>query len=234
MMGLYLLLAMLSASVVIKLLRPLQHPGPGLGAVPRRSRLLWLGGIIALPLLALALYLLRGAPDLPAQPMAFRDIALRADRSVAMLAVRPMQILLADDGENLGALMDMGQLNLRLGKADAAARYYQQAAVVAAKQNDWRLRLALSMQGESMVTANNGTVPDDALAVFDHVLQIFPDNGPAQYYKALYMAQHGQRDAAIKIWMDLLARGDNTLYWKKRVRDSLADAREAQRREQQH
>lgn len=234
MMGLYLLLAMLSASVVIKLVRPLQHPGPGMGAVPRRPRLAWLGAIMALPLLALALYLLRGAPDLPSQPMAFRDIAVRADRSVAMLAVRPMQILLADDGENLGALLDMGQLNLRLGKAEAAARYYEQAAIVAARQNDWRLRLALSMQGESMVAANNGTVPDDALAVFDHVLHIFPNNGPAQYYKALYMAQHGQRAEAVKIWMDLLSQGDNTIYWKQRVRESLAATREEMRREQQH
>ncbi len=233
MTGLYILMAMLSASIVIKLANPLLHPGAGGAPTRRQDRAVALAVIVLLPLLALVFYHLLGRPDFKGAPVMGLAYQQVAERNAASLAVRPMQRLLSQNSEDMGALISMGQINYRMGKFESAVPYFAKATEIAEKKEDFRYFTLLKVLGEVMVDAEKGTVSDDAKAVFEKVLVIHAENPIARYYLALYKAQHGQREDAIMEWRALLGDGPNTIYWKQRVRDSIAATREALRLEAQ-
>lgn len=223
---LYILMAMLSASIVIKLATPLLHPGAGGAPSRRQDRAVALGVIIVLPLLALVFYHVLGRPDLKGAPVLGLEYQQVAERNAAALAVRPMERLLSENREDIGALISMGQINYRMGKYDAAVPYYRKAADIAEAQKDFRYQPLLKVLGETMMQASNGVVTPEAKAVFDTVKALHPENPIARYYLALHMAQNGQREEAVVEWRQLLSEGPNTIYWKQRVRDSIAATRE--------
>lgn len=230
---LYILMAMLSASIVIKLANPLLYPGAGGAPTRRQDRAISLAVIVLLPLVALVFYHLVGRPDLKGAPVLGLEYQQVAERNAASLAVRPMQRLLSQNAEDMGALVSMGQINYRMGKFDAAAQYFRKAADLARQQDDYRYQPLLKMLGETLVNAGDGEVTAEAKEVFDTVVALHPQNGIARYYLSLYKAQHGQREEAIAEWRQLLGEGPNTIYWKQRVRDSIAATREEMRLEAQ-
>ncbi len=230
---LYILMAMLSASVVIKLAQPLLHPGAGGAPTRRQDRATALAVIIVLPLLALVIYHFLGRPEMKGAPVLGLEYQKVAERNAASLALRPMQRLLSENGEDVGALISMGQINYRMGKLDAAVPYYRKAAELAEAQKDFRYFPLLKVVGEVMVEAAGGTVTPEAKEIFEKVLVIHAENPIAHYYLALYQAQQGQREEALLVWRRLLSEGPNTIYWKQRVRDSISATREELRLEAQ-
>lgn len=231
---LYILMAMLSASIVIKLANPLLYPGAGGAPTRRQDRAISLTVVIVLPLVALVFYHLIGRPDLKGSPVLGLEYQQVAERNAASLAVRPMQRLLSQNAEDIGALISMGQINYRMGKYDGAAPYFRKAADIAKQQDDYRYQPLLKVLGETMVEAGDGVVTPEAKEVFDTVIALHPQNGIARYYLSLYKAQHGQREEAIAEWRQLLGEGPNTIYWKQRVRESIATTREELRLEAQN
>lgn len=226
---LYIFMAMLSASVVIKLARPLLHPGAGGAPTRRHDRAMALAVIVIIPLVALIFYHMVGRPDLPGAPVIGGNYQQANDRNAAMLAIRPMQQLLSQNNEDMGALVTLGQLNYRMGKYAAAVPYFRKAAEIARESNDFRYQPLLKMLGETMVEAADGKVTPETKAVYETVLALHSTNGLARYYLALYKAQHGQREEALKEWTQVLSEGPPSIYWKQRVRDSMAKTREEMR-----
>lgn len=230
---LYVLMAMLAASVVIKLARPLLNPGPGGAPTRRQDRALALGMIVLLPLLALVFYHALGRPDLPGAAVIGSGYQQASERNSALLALRPMQRLLSQNSEDMGALVSMGQLNYRMGKYSDAVPYFRKAAEIAKEQGDFRYQPLLKVLGETMMQASGGVVTPEAKALFEHVLALHKENGIARYYLALYKAQNGQRTQALEEWTQLLSEGPPAIYWKERVRNSIAATREQLRLEAQ-
>lgn len=230
---LYILMALLSASVVIKLANPLLHPGAGGAPTRRQDRAAWLAVIIVLPLLALLFYHLLGRPDLKGAPvigLAYQEVA---ERNAAALAVQPMQRLLSQNREDIGALITMGQINYRMGKYDAAIPYFRKAMDLAEQQKDFRYQPLMKVLGETMMQQSQGVVTPQAKGLFERVIALHRENPIARYYLALDKAQHGQREEAIAEWRQLLSEGSHTIYWKQRVRDAIATTREDMRLEAQ-
>lgn len=222
---LYVFMALLSASVVMKLVQPLLSPGTGGRPTRRRDRAIARATIVMLPLVALLVYHALGRPDLRGNPLyLYRDVSV-SDRNAALLAVRPMRALLSENSEDIGALVAMGQLNYRLEKFDAAAPYFRAALSLAIEAEDWRVRVIATALGETLVNAAAGRVDDDAVAVFTFIREMHPQNPLARYYLGLRLAQDGQLEEAVAIWTELLSEGDTTIYWKQRVRRALAETR---------
>lgn len=121
---LYLVLAIMTASAAILLLRP---------PLDRKLAAVLTG---ALPALSLLLYLMLGRPDLPAAPHAATESL--APRHAMLLMRRPLDILEKKDAENLGALSAMGELSIRLKQYKKAAAFYDRAVRVAAREEDPR------------------------------------------------------------------------------------------------
>lgn len=232
MWHLYVFMAALSAGVLLKIVHPLMGKGRHRhDDVLTRSDARFVYVLIcALPVLALGLYLWQGRPDLPGAPaFVTRDRAVltaRYDDHMSLLAERPAEILIEKNPYDVGALMTLGHINMRLKKPDAAIVFYGRAYDAAKATGDWRTRLIAQTLGEVMVERAIGRVQADALLVFEDILKTYPQSPIARFYVALAQYQNGDRAAALAVWQTLLTESSTDAYWKERVRKALREARQ--------
>ena len=225
MWHLYVVISMLAAGTVIKLVAPLLGRGRfrHLGAdVPREDRQLAALLACVIPVVALTIYLLSGRPDLPGTPAVFSDPGELAMRQDALLAKHPLEILLRDNPNDIGASVKLADINQRLGRFTEAAKFMQRAVLLAQQQNDIFLRLYAENLGRFQVLANNGHVGTDALGTFEFVRSLKAEDPIARYYLALAKAQAGDTDTAIEEWNDMLSQGATGAYWKEYVRQAIS------------
>lgn len=95
---------------------------------------------ILFPLMSLGVYFMLGNPAVPSAPAVLRPKFLMAAEEARLLAAKPMQTL-AKNPEDIGALIVMGDLGLRLHEKEAAGNFYKRAAAAAEKAQDPRLPL---------------------------------------------------------------------------------------------
>lgn len=224
-MVLYIIISLLAAITTLKLVGPLLGRGrhrAADAAVTRGDRRLAIGLVCAVPILSLAIYLFIGRPDLPGAPAIFTDPVDLLDRQEALLAQRPMEVLLRENPNSLAALIKLAHINQRLGHYADAAKFMQRAVLLAQQQNDIFLRLYAENLGRLQVLANDGKVGDDALGTFTYVRTLQDRDPIARYYQALAKAQRGDPDTAIEEWNDLLTQGSTMAYWKDYVRQAIS------------
>lgn len=227
MWGLYVLMSIMAAGVTIKLMMPLLGKGRrrSEGAVTADDRKLARLMMLLIPLVSLGLYLLSGRPDLKGAPAVFLRLREMGDEHTSLLAERPLRILIEQNPEDVGALVSLGLVNQQIKHYEDSVGFFKRAVEFAEKQNDWRLRLIANMLGQAQVEGANGVVTDDAYQTFLYVQTIQPDSPIARYYIALWKDQHGRTDEAMAEWIALINEGPPNIYWKKRVRDSIAETR---------
>lgn len=225
MWNLYVIISMLAAGTVMKLVSPLLARGRHrhlTAEVTRGGRRLAAVLTCVIPLTALALYLLTGRPDLPGTPAIFSDPGELAMRQDALLAKRPLETLLRDNPDSIGAVVKLADINQRLGHFSEAAKFMQRAVILAQQQNDVFLRLYAESLGRFQVLAAHGHVGPDALGTFDYVRSLQSKDPIARYYQALAKAQSGDTEGAIDAWNDLLSEGATGAYWKEYVRQAIS------------
>lgn len=221
MWTLYVAMSLLAAGVCFKLLHPLL--GGGAAAAPADRRLAY--GLMGLvPLVSISLYLFMGHPDLPGAPAIFTDLDTLMDRQTALLEEHPFQVLLEENPDNLGAIVQLAYLNNEMQKYQEAAKFFKRAVVLAAKFHDPLLQVYLKDLGVAEVNASSGTVTEDALATFKLLEGVQAGNAIGRYYIGLYKSQHGDVQGAIADWESILSEGPAAQPWKRMVRDSLAKA----------
>lgn len=227
MWHLYIAMAALAAGIVLKLVHPLIGRGrlKHADAVTRGDLHLLYATVGALPVLSLAIYLYLGSPHLPGFPATLARYDELAQQHLALLSIKPFETLVEKDPHDIGALATLGQVNHRLGNFAEAARFFKQASEEARRQQDMRERPFKVAQAEAMVEADKGFVSDATAAVFSEVLILHPTNPIARYYLALKKAQDGKYAEAISEWEGLLEGGYPEIYWKKRVREKIAETR---------
>lgn len=223
----YIVAAALTAGVVIKLMLTLANKGRHNhgGEVTAGDRRLGQVLAVVIPLCALGLYLPLGSPDIAGQPSIFTNLEDQILRQQALLRRRPLQILLEQNPDDLGALVQLGSISTRLGQHKEAVAFYQRAVVSAQRANDTLLRVYAVTLGEAQVKASEGIVGADAVGTFEYVRALYPQSPIARYYLALAKAQRGDNEAAIGEWEGLLSDGPPGAYWKAEVRKSMAAAR---------
>ncbi|HET6223772.1 MAG TPA: c-type cytochrome biogenesis protein CcmI [Dongiaceae bacterium] len=156
----------------------------------------------ALPLAALAIYLVVGQPDLPSRPLAESGVVpppsqehADLEKLVAELSAR----MAADPSDPKGWLL-LGRSYSSLGRfkesADAFAKAIEHGATDAPVQ---------SAYGEALTMANDGAVPEPAVKAFEVALAADPKESRARYYLALAKAQSGALDEALDLWVKLEA-----------------------------
>lgn len=224
MWGLYILMALLSASIVIKLAYPLRQTLPALR--PRDQRLA-LGVVVVLPLLALVAYHGLGRPELHSSMAVFDSYQDIDARRTAALAMQPMARLLTENAEDIGALISMGQINYRLTKYDAAVPYFEKALLLAGRDGDWRERIIANVLTETLMRQSGGVVNEEVRRTVAHILRLHPKSPIGLHYHAMDLAQQNQHAEAIAIWRQLLSDGQPRDYWKQDVRTELIKSQRA-------
>jgi cytochrome c-type biogenesis protein CcmH len=165
-------------------------------------RRLWasLVALIAVPALALPLYLHLGSPELPDQPVASRvqntvastDLSTMVAKVEARLAEHP------DDGLGWGTI---APVYLSLGRYEDAIKAFEKALQFLGETADLRSGL-----GEAKMALADGIVTADALADFDKALAKDPNNERAQFYRAMAAEQDGDKPRALALYQALLDR----------------------------
>ncbi len=175
-------------------------PRPAAAAVPPRathSRIA-LGTAVAVPLLALVLYLAHGAPDMPASPFAARDDATREQAKVARL-IAEIEAHLAKSPEDGKGWDVIATVYLKLGRFRDAATAYANAVRLQGESVERLAGLA-----EASILAVDGVVTEPARAALEKILKLEPGRVEARFWLALAKEQDGRLVDALADYKTLL------------------------------
>lgn len=177
-------------------------------------RLASLAVLVFLPATGLCLYLLIGSPGVPDQPLAVRmanpgnDMSLLVARAERHLAENP------EDGTGWDVLAPIYFRTMRTADAEMA---YRNAIRILGPSPE-----RLTGLGETLLTASDGIVTDQAREAFDEALKLQPANPRARFYSGLGHAQAGQKKEATEIFEALIRDSPKDAPWVPLVRDHLA------------
>lgn len=190
--------ALLAAAAAFWVLRAYRRAGGG-----AHSARPALATALVVILAGLGVYLAVGRPDLPGAAYAQRLEALKERDPTTFTADEALAIL----GEAAREHPDdplphlyRGQVLLRVGRADEAARAFD-----AALRRDPELPEALMGLGRALVAVNNGQVSPEAVALFQQAAARSDDPAPWIYQAMAAMEQNREADAR-RLWAEALAR----------------------------
>ncbi|MEO1198814.1 MAG: c-type cytochrome biogenesis protein CcmI [Pseudomonadota bacterium] len=170
--------------------------------LPRWRRGAALVSIIAVPVIALLIYLPIGAPNLPGQPLAQRFERAVEDQDIAAL-VRRVEQVLADNPEDGRGWDVLGPVYARLGRYEDAARAFRNAIRILGATVEREAGL-----GMSLVAQSDGVVTEMARQAFERARLIDPQAVQPRFYLALAAEQDGDNSTAIELWRSILTMSD--------------------------
>ena len=193
----------------------------GAAVTPRSARVLAVLLALVLPVGALAVYGSVGRPDLPAQPLASRNLEQERGgppKSV-LAAMDKLKAQLAENPNDLQGWLILGQAYVKMNRNAEAADALRHA--VALNKDDAEVQ---GLFGETLVSANDGMVPEEAVAAFDAVLAKEPKDPRARFFAALARFQAGDQQGALDRWSALMAESPADAPWVPVVRDQIREA----------
>lgn len=172
---------------------------------------------LALPVLALGLYLVYGSPRLPDRPLAARLEDPGSDRNLEALVAR-VEARLREHPEEGEGWEVIAPVYLGWGRYSDAAQAYGEAVRLlgpSAKR--------LSGQGHALVLANNGVVTEEARRALDQALELDSTLVEPRILLTIAKEQDGQFAAAIADWKALLAKQQGDAPWREMVEKRIAE-----------
>jgi cytochrome c-type biogenesis protein CcmH len=184
-----------------------------------RSRLVGVGiTAVAVPVIALGVYLKVGTPDpgqaqlaaLEAQgsgDMSTSDIDALVDRLAARVASEP---------NNPEGYAILGRTYRELGRFEEAAQAFKRLTELQPNAE------AYSSLGEALSAMQNGRVSEEAHAALMSALTLDRNDARARFYLGLEQAGNGNPKNAIAIWRELTASAPADAPWVDMVRQQMA------------
>jgi cytochrome c-type biogenesis protein CcmH len=174
-----------------------------------RPKWLWpLGWVVSGACAALALYMALGRPDLPDQPYQQRLAAIQerakktpfaelsSDEQLTLMAARAR----AEPNDPRPHIIT-GLVLAGIGRDEAAIGAFQ-----AALRRDPKNTIAMIEMGRALTRMADGQPPADALALFQAVAQIQPDDPIPWFYQALAASQENRFKDAASLWPEVQKR----------------------------
>ena len=172
--------------------------------------------LVGLPVLALAVYLPLGSPQLGDFPL--------AERAHTPVAAQPLDGLVAQVEAHLAKNPTDGRgwsvlapVLARLGRYDQAAKAYRNSITYNGDSAERRADL-----GEAIAGAAGGVVTAEAKAEFERAIALSADDAKANYFLGLAAEQDGRSSEAASIWRAMLAKAPADAPWRPLVRAALA------------
>lgn len=170
---------------------------------PQAGRWLVLGAAVALPTLALLLYLPRGTPDMPAFPFAEvkaqRDVEnAEAEALIARVRERINTFPEGSDEARQGWVLLAG-VERRRGNLAASIGAYRRALAIR-----FEPQLAADL-AETLSIAAEGRVTDEAMALLRRAAAADPGDLRARYYLSVGALERGDPAAALEGFQSVLA-----------------------------
>ena len=183
---------------------------------PRRRNAVAVAALVGIPIVAIALYLAIGSPDLPGQPLAARIAQAHGGQSIEQMFARIEQHLRdhPDDGRGWEVV---APVYMRIGRYDEAVRARRNALQLLGETAERQAAL-----GEALMAAANGVVTADAKSAFDAALRLDTKDVSARFYTGLAAEQDGRKAEAARIWSALATDAPPGAAWRPAVLEALA------------
>jgi cytochrome c-type biogenesis protein CcmH len=195
-------------------------PG-GVASGSRRGVPAWAALVaLAVPLLALALYLATGAPELPGRPLAERPAAPSDDPSAREIEglARELAQRLESRPDDVAGWALLARTYGTLGRYEAALGAWRRVRALAPDDPQFAAPFA-----ETLVQVAGGMVTPAARAAFEQTLAAEPFDPRALFYRGLAEAQAGENRAALQSWTDLIHVSPPDAPWLAVVRARRAE-----------
>jgi cytochrome c-type biogenesis protein CcmH len=172
--------------------------------------------LIGVPLVAIALYLPLGSPQLGDFPLAQRSRAPDANQPLDNLVAQVEQHLEKNPTDGRGWNV-LAPVLARLGRYDEAIRAYHNSITYNGESAERRSDL-----GEAVAAAAGGVVTAEAKAEFERAVALDADDAKANYFLGLAAQQDGRTAEAASIWRGMLDKAPAGAPWRPLVQAALA------------
>lgn len=205
------------AEIARRLLAATAAAAPLLKVRSVADRRIAMATVIAIPALAVPLYLALGQPDMPDAPLVERLAAAPAAEDVTALVGR-VEKHLATKPDDLEGWRVIAPIYARMGRLEDAVAAWGRLVAAGVADND-----ILESYGVGLVDTNDGIVSPQAQAVLAKVVAADADRIRAKFYYAEGLRQAGSLKAALEQFDDLIRRSPANAPWLKLVRDRRHD-----------
>jgi cytochrome c-type biogenesis protein CcmH len=172
--------------------------------------------VVAIPLIAVPIYLRTGAPHLPDVPLRDRiEHAVENNDMVALIA--KVEDHLAKNPNDAQGWAVLAPVYKRMNRFEDAARAYGHVLRLTPPTAEiW------ADYAEMLVFANQGVVSAEASKAFAEALKLNAKNPKARYFAALALKQEGKTGDAVAAWKALLADSPADASWRNVVEQEIA------------
>lgn len=203
-------------------------PDSGIARPARGTRITAISTGLAVPALAIAVYLTHGSPDLPGRPAVEMREAARAGAgnsanqapagdAAQRAEVKRLAGALEENPADLEKWALLGDTLTGMKRHRQAAIAYSQAMRLAPENADYASRA-----GEALTLAAASQVTPGAVAAFREALRRDARDARAQYYMGLADQQGGRLRAALDRWVALEAASPPDAPWLRFLRPRIA------------
>lgn len=182
----------------------------------KRRRAVAIAAMIAIPVVAAAVYGLRGQPGYPGQPLAERARQAPAQNDIAALVSRIEAHLAANPEDGRGWEV-VAPVYLRLGRGPEALRARANALRLLGATADREADLA-----EAQIIVAGGVVTAEAKASLQRAQALAADHPKAGYFMGLAAEQDGKPDEARAIWGKLVETAPPNAPWIGMLQSEIA------------
>lgn len=179
-------------------------------------------GAVAVPLVALAIYLPRGTPDMPDFPLATmreaRETELaQVDAMVATLRTR-LGELPATSPQRWNGLVLLGNTERARGRMREAEAAFREALAISFEPT-----VAIDLV-EAAALAGDGRISAEGRALLERARASGLDDPRPDFYLGMADRQAGNPEAALERWRGLAARAPADAAWLPGLRQRIAEA----------
>ncbi|WP_370674769.1 c-type cytochrome biogenesis protein CcmI [Pleomorphomonas sp. PLEO] len=195
-----------------RLLAARRAPAAAAAPRPAANRFVALMTVVAIPAIALPLYLFIGQPDMPDAPLAERLSAAPASGNIADMVGR-VEKHLASNPDDLSGWRVIAPIYARMGRLDDAVKAW--GKLIDAGEGDAE---TLENYGAGLVDTNDGIVSPDAQSILARAVDAGPDRARARFYYAEGLRQAGSFEEALHQIDELIRRSPADASWLVTVR----------------
>ena len=172
--------------------------------------------LVGLPIVALAVYLPLGSPQLPDLPLTARATPRDGSQPLEAMVAQVEQHLQKNPTDGRGWTV-LAPVLARLGRTEDAIRAYRNVIAYAGDNAERRADL-----GEMMVASAGGVVTAEAKAEFERAHALDAEDPKSNYYLGLAAEQDGRNQEAAAIWRTMLSKGPADAPWRPLVAAALS------------
>lgn len=182
-------------------------------------RMAMIAGIaVVVPFTTLAVYMSIGSPTQQGAPVEQRraDALEHPDQADLGLLIEQLSERLREDPDSIEGWILLARSYRQMDRIGEAVSAYRRALAIGVEDP-----AVFAEFGDTLIAANGGTVPPEAIEVFRAVLSADREEPRARFYLGLASAQAGNTTDAIAIWRDLTATAPAGAPWLNMVREQM-------------